>query len=309
MKKFGKVAVLTVAAVAMTAAFSGSAFAVEYEMVECGSSETRECAPADLEATKASFAGEILFDKDGIAGMIPLADISEKACYETVTYECNRTATWSGLPTNDASQIPATADFTDDQGRSVTLQMAGLSWEVGGTDERGVPNSYTATAIYRGMVSYDELTHYQVTATYKGELQGKAIEEPAPVPQPAPEPEPEKGFPVGAAVAVAAAVLAAACFIPVIRRSNMAKFVHVSVDAGNRMQRKVVGAKKVTADGLRLSCDAGDIELDVLGLTNYCAVELPRKYVGGGRTLALTQHGNTVYCGPAEASIKVLSPK
>ena len=86
--------------------------------------ETVECWPDELGATKDGFDEEVAVDQDGYHGKVPLVEVKEEPVYASATYEVNRQATFSGLPTNDVANIPQTQGFTSDYGNWATLTLA-----------------------------------------------------------------------------------------------------------------------------------------------------------------------------------------
>ena len=280
----------------------------------------KECWPSDLNTTIASFGETYHYDAEGYEGDIPRTGLTYAAIEATETSELNATRTWTGLPTNDVTQIPATVDEETEWGHMVVLARAGLEWRVDTVDERGFPKTYTAFAIYRGMDSREVIDHYRVEATYEGDVKSK---EPVTTfeatlsyrgPQVL-EPERDRGeeFPIGAAVAAAVAAVAAATgvIVPLWRRKGRVRFVHVSWDKDKkRATRTTVGSAKIAQSGSECMVDAGNVELNVLGMGNYCAAEVPAKYVGCGYTLTINQQGRVIYQGAIDApEIKIVASK
>lgn len=274
--------------------------------------EWAECAPGDLDATIASFPEYWHFDQDGREGDIPRTGIGYEAVESEQTVEVNRTVTTSGLASNDASWVPTQISVTGPSGNEVTLSAAGLSWTVDSEDEAGRPVSWTANALYRGLDTQVVIDHYVVTATYAGNVSPKNAEMghvatltyQAVPPQSMPASDDGIGGVIAAALAGAAA-LACIIGIPIWRRSNRARFTHVSSVDGS-VKRTVVGSAPVKKAGNDYVVDAKNIELDVVGLTNYCAVEMPKKYVDPSKTLFIFKDGAQVYSGPAKDELRLL---
>ena len=109
-----------------------------------------------------------------------------------------------------------------------------------------------------------------------------------------------------AAIVAAAAALACIIGIPVWRRSNRAKFTHVTDDGVNRAKRVVVGSAPVKKAGDGYVVDAKGIELDIVGPTTFCGLELPKKYVDSSKRVTVVRNGELVFSGPAEAELRLL---
>lgn len=141
----------------------------QQESVEATHFETLSCEPSQLEATKQSFPREVYMENETHAGNIGLARIESEPVYAQRTWEVNETCTTSGLPSNDAAQIPPDYTYTNpDTQNTLTLRLAGLSWQVEAYDEVGLPLSYCAYALYRGSDTATLLDSYNVTAHYAG---------------------------------------------------------------------------------------------------------------------------------------------
>lgn len=196
------------------------------EEVEFSRSQTVQCEPASLEATKASFASTYPIDEEGVAGEIPRTDVEALPAYATVPYQAERTIEVAGLPSNDMVQIDGSRTFTLDTGNEVELRRAGVEWRVDARDANGLPSSYTATVLYRGVDNAVVVDHYDVTASYYGTLPAtddkrivvealyERVPDPAPVPEPdpapapEPQPEPDLSWLAVAAAGVVAAIVA-----------------------------------------------------------------------------------------------------
>lgn len=198
-------------------------------------SKTVQCAPAELENTRASFASTWSIDEDGFSGEIPLVDVDAVEVVAEQQYQAEQVVTYD-CPDNDVSRIPGSREFVLETGNAVELGRAGVSWDVVDTDAAGLPSRYRATVVYRGVDTATVVDHYDVTATYAGEIEATGDErrlvtatyravlpEPEAEPEPAPEPEPEPEFPWAAVVggAAAAAVAAAGGAVVFIRWRNV----------------------------------------------------------------------------------------
>lgn len=286
----------------------GEALAVPAEWTEWA-----QCAPSDLDATLASFPERWHFDQDGKVGDIPLTGTSYVAVEAEQTVEVNRTVTTSGLTSNDASGIPQQVSATGPSGNEITLAFAGLTWTVDATDEAGRPTSWTAEALYRGIDSQVVIDHYVVTATYAGEVVPKDLQagfvatltyEAVSTASGVDEDDGIEG--VIAAVAAAAAALACIIGVPVWRRSTRARFTHVTAEDDGRVKRTIVGTAHVKRTPSGFECDAKDIEFDVAGITNYCAVEMPKKYVDPSKMVSIYKGDALVFKGPAQRELRIL---
>lgn len=223
------------------------------EEVEFGRSRTVQCAPGELEATKASFAAAWPIDEDGVSGEIPRTGIEASPVYGTVPYQAERVAEVVGLPSNDMVQIAEARTFELETGNTVELRRAGVEWRVDAHDERGLPSSYTATVLYRGVDYATVIDHYDVTATYRGTLPSTddrriVVEavyervpepEPAPAPAPEPEPEPEPAFPWAAIAAAGAAAAVVAGGAVVYWRSRNVRVVRMTGEAEGKVVARV----------------------------------------------------------------------
>ena len=294
-----------------------------------------ECWPEDLEATKASFPDTYRIEKQGYAGDIPCTGVTYVPTQAQETSEVNVTQTYTGLMNNDASSIPEMLTQETEWGNTVELTLCGLTFEVETYDEYGAPKTYSATALYRGLDTRTVVDHYRVTATYAGDIpatepvttytatlnysspaEAKAESTPVveskaePASQTPKESTPDKSasdFPF-AALAAALAALVVIIIVPLWRRSNLAKFTHVTRDADKGTEtRKVVGTARVKRIAGELIADAKKTDLSVIGPNVHCCVELPKKYANSTMPFKLTQYGKTIYSGAAAPKIRVLS--
>lgn len=127
--------------------------------------DSSEVLPSSLQVDEGDFSGEI-----------PLTSWSSTPILTTQTRQVDRTTVIEGLPSNDVSQIPASAEFTissdEYPGATTTgsLSMAGISFEIAGTDSSGIPDSFDATVLYRGIEESLEVTGYEVSGEYSGDV-------------------------------------------------------------------------------------------------------------------------------------------
>ena len=194
----------------------------EPDTVSFTRSQTVQCAPDALEYTRSSMAASWPIDEQGVQGEIPQVSIDATPVYADRDYQAEQVVTYS-FATNDVSQIPSSREFELDTGNVVALERAGVTWSVEGTDAAGLPTGYVATVVYRGLDTRRELDHYDVVASYAGDIAATGDERrlvtatyeaqpmpPAPAPESEPMPEPEPEFPWAAVVGGAAAVAIAA---------------------------------------------------------------------------------------------------
>lgn len=131
-----------------------------------------QCAPEDLDATLGSVPAEWDISEDGFQGAIPRVSLKSDPHYGVREYQADVVQTYSGLASNDVSQIPLSVAFTLETGNTQTLDCAGITWSVEGTDERGLPSSYCAEVVYRGIDQMQVVDYYEITAEYKGSVSG-----------------------------------------------------------------------------------------------------------------------------------------
>ncbi|MDR1028403.1 MAG: TQXA domain-containing protein, partial [Clostridiales Family XIII bacterium] len=119
-----------------------------------------------------------------IDGNISQDDLSRVAGLGNVTLtpvgvqkeaRADRTATIRGLPTNDVEALPRERTFEissaerPDAVTKAALTLAGAEFELAGCDEYGLPESYTATCVYRGIETYLETHYWLGNSTYTTE--------------------------------------------------------------------------------------------------------------------------------------------
>ncbi|MDR1027792.1 MAG: hypothetical protein LBL63_00035, partial [Clostridiales Family XIII bacterium] len=87
----------------------------------------------------------------------------------------DRTEAIRGLPTNDVEALPKERIYEissaerPDAVTKAALTLAGAEFELTGYDEYGLPESYTATCVYRGLETYLETHYWLGDSTYTTE--------------------------------------------------------------------------------------------------------------------------------------------
>ena len=263
--------------------------------------ETTQCLPEELAAAEASFPGEIEVEDGGQKATVKLTGVQAVPVFQDVEVACNEVVTYAGLPSNDMVQIPGfwTGQVGGVPG-DVTLELAGCSWEVSALDEFGMPAAYQATALYRGMATFEDIHHYDLTAAYEwegerpvaGGLADFAVTavyelEPAPAAAAVPEEAPLwLPFAIAATVAVGGFGFAVAFW----RRRNVTYY------------RGEEGSFEKVARGRAKRLASGNLALDFpaqFDLTkNPYKIELRRDIAGCAKIIVL-QRGVPVYEGRA----------
>ena len=129
----------------------------------------------------AALEAELAVDEDGYAGTLELASHAAVPTYSSRTRAVDRTVVYENLPDNDVSRLPAEEVFTvssDSLPGATTdaaLRRASVTMAVASLDDAGMPNSYTATVVFRGEESYLEQTGWHVTGTYAGTVEKKDV--------------------------------------------------------------------------------------------------------------------------------------
>ena len=138
---------------------------------------TVETSKDDLDVILEQLAPVIEYDDGLYSGTLSLDHTSlhtEATGYSTRSYTVSETKTISQLDRNDMSYVPAT---TVKDG--VTLNLAGVDWQVTGTDLVGEvlsPSSWQAVATYSGKAYYSAADGYITTAEYVGEITHAGVE-------------------------------------------------------------------------------------------------------------------------------------
>ena len=138
---------------------------------------TVETSEDDLAVILEQLAPTMEYDDGLYAGTLSLDHTSlhtEATGYSTRSYTVSETKTISQLDRNDMSYVPATT-IKDD----VTLNLAGVDWQVTGTDLVGEvlsPSTWQAVASYSGKAYYSAADGYITTAAYVGDITRSGIE-------------------------------------------------------------------------------------------------------------------------------------
>lgn len=125
----------------------------------------------DLSKILEQLKPSIDYDDGSYRGTLSLDHTSihtEASGYETRSSTVTATKTIGPVDRNDMSYIPATTTKN-----GVTLNLAGVDWQVTGTDLVGdalAPSSYQAVATYSGKSYYKAATGYVTTADYVGQI-------------------------------------------------------------------------------------------------------------------------------------------
>ena len=125
----------------------------------------------DLSKILEQLKPSIDYDDGSYKGTLSLDHTSihtEASGYETRSSTVTATKTIGPVDRNDMSYIPATTTKN-----GVTLNLAGVDWQVTGTDLVGdtlAPSSYQAVATYSGKSYYKAATGYVTTADYVGQI-------------------------------------------------------------------------------------------------------------------------------------------
>jgi hypothetical protein len=137
-----------------------------------------------IEYSADGFGGQLLLDESSVT-----TNVEETEGY---TYTVTDTREYPGLVRNDPALLPKTV-----QKGGVTLTLAGVKWSPGSENDPN-PASYSATALYTGIVNGSRPRAVTAAATYTGEVvktvPGNIIytlvyaAKPAPVVEAAPEP-------------------------------------------------------------------------------------------------------------------------
>ena len=131
----------------------------------------------DLSKILEQLKPSIDYDDGSYKGTLSLDHTSihtEASGYETRSSTVTATKTIGPVDRNDMSYIPATTTKN-----GVTLNLAGVDWQVTGTDLVGdalSPSSYQAVATYSGKSYYKAATGYVTTADYVGEISRDGVQ-------------------------------------------------------------------------------------------------------------------------------------
>lgn len=279
-----------------------------------------QCAPGDLDATLDSAPEKWSIDEHGYKGSIPRTSLNSEPHYATRQYQADVVQTFSGLPSNDVSQIPMSASFTLDTGNTQTLDCAGISWSVEETDDRGVPCSYCATVTYRGVDQMQVVDFYQVTAEYQGTVSGpkkplskvvatygmvETVDLSDRIPNAEAFTVPIWAFALGGGTAATACIL---LIVPIWRRKRCTVAIQElgfapPVDSDSFDDSLI----KLTRVRIRKASDACYVDIPSrLSLEGCAAVVLQfGKAFSDGRPLMVTRGPQTVYEGPSLSTIRI----
>ncbi|MCL2807131.1 MAG: hypothetical protein FWD27_03055 [Coriobacteriia bacterium] len=89
-----------------------------------------------------------------------------------VERDVDKTEVIDGLPNNDVDYLPYSKEFEISSASSANavtldeLSRAGVTYKITGYDEYGLPSSYEATIVYRGVESFLETAYYLADVTY-----------------------------------------------------------------------------------------------------------------------------------------------
>lgn len=131
----------------------------------------------DLSKILEQLKPSIDYDDGTYTGTLALDHTSihtEASGYETRSSTVTATKTIGPVDRNDMSYVPATTTKN-----GVTLNLAGVDWQVTGTDLVGdslAPSSYQAVATYSGKSYYKAATGYVTTADYVGQISRDGVE-------------------------------------------------------------------------------------------------------------------------------------
>lgn len=138
---------------------------------------TVDTSKDDLNVILQQLAPVIEYDDGLYSGTLSLDHTSlhtEATGYSTRSYTVSETKTISQLDRNDMSYVPATTVKN-----GVTLNLAGVDWQVTGTDLVGEvlsPSSWQAVATYSGKAYYKAADGYITTAEYVGDITRAGVE-------------------------------------------------------------------------------------------------------------------------------------
>lgn len=136
---------------------------------------TKSVPAADVERALNYFPAEMSYEQSGFAGMLVRgAQLSSQAETEVLTRQVDRTVSFAGLPSNDASSLPQRQSFevSSAEGPVVKdLDLSDVSYQVESWAPDGTPASYTALANYRGVEDYLTTPGYSVTYAYEGSVE------------------------------------------------------------------------------------------------------------------------------------------
>jgi hypothetical protein len=144
-------------------------FGREYSLIKAAEPVLESTLPRTRTYTY-TVAGVV--SKEDVAMVAGLGNVSLQPVLGSVERKVDKTEVTENLPTNEAEYLPQTKEYeilSDAYEGAVTkgaLTRAGVEFEITGYDEYGIPDRYTATAVYRGVETYLEPQYYNAEATY-----------------------------------------------------------------------------------------------------------------------------------------------
>lgn len=137
-------------------------------------SVTKSVPAADKDSASGYFSHELDYEQGGFVGVLARgACVNVQPEHEVLTRQVDRTVSYFGLASNDASDLPQTKSFEVSSADGVTIKDLSLSdvrYEVEAFGPDGTPASYRALANYRGTEEYLTTPGYSVTYEYAGEV-------------------------------------------------------------------------------------------------------------------------------------------
>lgn len=260
-------------------------------------------------------------DGDGYTGSLTVSSVVREPEYESLTRQVDRSKSFSGLPTNDANQLPRTQSFTvtSDASMNATttkeLELSDVTFTIDEVDEYGVPVSYTAQCNYRGTEDYLTIPGYTVTVTYSGvaELQDDQMvitatyeEEPSIIPEPIQEAIPDvPGIPWWAillAILGAAAVIGTPIIVALWWRRTRARVYEVEATDEHLLGRVKV---EKTGDGFEVRIPES-MPINVMTDDVHVEVEMPKRCID--QAVKISQGDVVLFNGQAARRIRIVNP-
>jgi hypothetical protein len=138
---------------------------------------TKDIPPEDITSLSEYFSETLSLLEGEYEGELALISYDSQAVFEKWTGQVDKTYLFENLPDNDAVQIPTSYDFTIRSSeffgaeQQKTLDLIGMDFAISTYNDLGRPIAWVAVANYRGEEDWLEIHHYQVSATYEGEVQ------------------------------------------------------------------------------------------------------------------------------------------
>lgn len=133
---------------------------------------TKSVPAADIDCAQQYFDSELSYSQDGYEGvLVRSAQVSATPEHEVLSRQVDRTCTFSGLETNDASVLPQVRTFEVSSASgsvSKDLELSDATFQVETYAPDGTPATYLAQANYRGVEEYLTTPGYTVTYAYEG---------------------------------------------------------------------------------------------------------------------------------------------